>query len=237
MQNHRTVVVAAVVAVAAAVALGTAVGLSLGGEPSSTGSSPRSSTGARAAGATNAPAGSPSDSADSRPGTTTGSAGPSGSATSGAGDRGGVETLPEAPGVAPSGLPGLTEPDHVGAPPPAWDGAATTPVAARGHLVTGYPVQLLPATPRATILSSSLSPSAGQVQLALVARRGQSPAAVLHFYRARLARVGFEEHAVRSVGGATAAAFTRDDNRVVVTVDPGPAQTYSVQATLVSGQA
>ena len=60
---------------------------------------------------------------------------------------------------------------------------------------------------------------------------------MLRFYRARLARAGFDEQAVAAVGGASAAAFTRGDNRVVVTVDPGRAQTYSVQATFVTGKA
>ncbi len=60
---------------------------------------------------------------------------------------------------------------------------------------------------------------------------------MLRFYRARLARAGFDEQAVAAVGGASAAAFIRGDNRVVVTVDPGSARTYSVQATFVTGKA
>lgn len=241
MQNRRTVVISVAVAATAAVTAGGLIGLALSGGPVTSDPSPHSSATPQRAGATSAPAGSPSDSAKSGPGTTPGD--PSGSDPSGTGSpgtgspaaRGGVETLPETPGATPSGLPGVTEPTRT--PLPSWEGLPKEAVAARGRLVRGYPDRLLPVAPHATILTSSLSPATGQVQLALVARRQQSPAAVLRFYRARLVRAGFEERSVRTVGGASAAAFVREDNRVVITVDPGSAQTYSVQATLVTDQA
>lgn len=239
MQNRRRIIASVSVVTAAAVTAGVVTGLALsgGGAVTSDPSPLSSSAGPQRAGSPNAPAGPASDSATSRPGTTDKSPSASGSpSTGGGGGLGGVETLPETPGATPSGLPGVTSKPTV-APLPSWEGLPTRSVAARGRLVPGYPDALLPAAPRATIVTSSLSPSEGQVQLALVARRDQGPAAVLRFYRARLARAGFDEQAVAAVGGASAAAFTRGDNRVVVTVDPGRAQTYSVQATFVTGKA
>jgi hypothetical protein len=77
-----------------------------------------------------------------------------------------------------------------------------------------------------------VSPAGRQVQVALVAHRGQRSGEVLRFYRTTLVRAGFEEDRVIAVGGATAAAFTRGDSRVVVTIDPGRTRTYSLLATL-----
>jgi hypothetical protein len=239
MQNRRRVVASVAVVAAAAVTAGAVAGLALSGasvssDPSA--SSPASSTaGPQQAGAPDAPVGSASDSATSRPGTNDDpTASPSPGAGSTRSTKGGVETLPETPGATPSGLPGITDPTRTALP--TWDDLPAKSIAARGRLVPGYPASLLPATPRALVVSSSLSPSPGRVQLALVARRDQSPTAVLRFYRARLTRAGFAEKTVAAAGGATSAAFVRAGNRVVVTVDPGSAQTYSVWATLVTGE-
>ncbi|GAA4710886.1 hypothetical protein [Nocardioides conyzicola] len=231
LNRRKAVVSAAAAAAAAAVAVAVAVGAagpSPSGSPVTTDRSP--SAGPRTGGAADAPADPGSDSSSSRPGTT--------AAGGSSGGNGGAETLPETlpeTPAAPSGLPDVTAP--TAAALPTWDGLASGATAARGRLVPGYPAELLPVAPRGSIVTSSLSPSTGRVQVALVARRSQSPAAVLSFYRARLARAGFHEHAIAAVGGASATAFTRDDNRVVITVDPGRAQTYSVQATFVTAKA
>jgi hypothetical protein len=242
MQNRRRVVASVAVVAAAAVTAGGVAGLALSGASVSTDPSPSSTAGPQQAGAPNAPVGSASDSPTSRPGTNDdgpSASAPSASPSPGSGatrsTKGGIETLPETPGPTPSGLPGIAQPTRTALP--TWDDLPARSVAARGRLVPGYPASLLPATPRALVVTSSLSPSPGRVQLALVARRDQSPAAVLRFYRARLTRAGFTEKTVAAAGGATAAAFVRAGNRVVVTVDPGSAQTYSVWATLVTGEA
>jgi hypothetical protein len=237
MQNRRRIIASVSVATAAAVTVGVVAGLALSG-PSATSdptTSDSSISGSASAGpqadAPNAPAGPASDSATSRPGTTddpssSGSAGPRSTGTK----KGGVETLPETPGATPSALADLAGP--TGTPLPTFDDLGEQAVSARGHLVPGYPATFLPAAPRALVLTSSLSPSRGQVQLALVARRDQSPAGVLRFYRARLTRAGFAEKPVVAASGASSAAFVRASNRVVVTVDPGSARTYSVWARL-----
>jgi hypothetical protein len=241
MQNRRRVVASVAVVAAAAITAGAVAGLALGGASVSTDPSRSSTAGPQQAGAPNAPVGSASDSATSGPGTKDDqpSASASASASPGSGStrstKGGVETLPETPGANPSGLPGIAGPTHTALP--TWDDLPAQSVEARGSLVQGYPATLLPAAPRALVLTSSLSPSPGRVQLALVARRDQSPAAVLRFYRVRLTQAGFREKPVAAAGGARSAAFVRGGNRVVVTVDPGSTQTYSVWATLATGKA
>jgi hypothetical protein len=242
MQNRRRIIASVSVATVAAVTVGVVAGLALSGPSSTTDPTTSDSStagpqtgGPQAAGAQsdapNAPAGSASDSATSRPGTTddpsgSGSAGPGSTGTK----KGGVETLPETPGATPSALADLAGPTTT--PLPTFDDLGEQAVSARGQLVPGYPATFLPAAPRALVLTSSLSPSRGQVQLALVARRDQSPAAVLRFYRARLTRAGFAEKPVVAASGASSTAFVRASNRVVVTVDPGSARTYSVWARL-----
>jgi hypothetical protein len=147
----------------------------------------------------------------------------------------GVTVVPEAPGPATeSALPDL-EPSSGTPSPPAYDPPATVAFA-RGRLVSGYPARLLPAAPRSAVVSSSVAPSADRVQVALVGRRSSSPASVLSFYRGLIGGYGFREVAVDAVAGASAAAFRRGTQRVVVTVDPGPESTYSVYATLVVGE-
>jgi len=143
----------------------------------------------------------------------------------------GVVVMPEAPGPdTGSGLPGLEEAAPTPSPTPYARPAATA--FAKGRLVAGYPADLLPAAPRSAIVSSSVAPSSDRAQVALVGRRSTSPAAVLSYYRGLLGQAGFRPAVVRTVGGAQAAAFRRGPDRVVVTIDPDPAVTYSVYATL-----
>ncbi len=188
--------------VAVAAAVGALVGLGLVHDPD--GPAPTA----------HAPSGSPAPSPSARP-------------------RGSGVEVPEQPagGRTPSPPAGPTR-----TPTPAGEtGGPPTDHAAEhaaDQVVPGYPARLLPAAPRATVLSSSVSPARGSVQVALVARRAQAPDALLRFYRLRLARAGFAETTVPAVGGARAAAFARGRERVVVTVDPGTDHTYSVYATL-----
>jgi len=103
-------------------------------------------------------------------------------------------------------------------------------------LVAGYPGLLRPA-PRSRVVTSSLSPSGGRIQVALVARGRTSPDAVLRFYRTRLAGQGFATRPAPAVGGAGVAAFQRHDGSVVVTVEPRHrgSTRYTVFATLEIG--
>lgn len=240
MTHRRSLVIALVAAVALAVGVGGIVGVRLSADPA-----PGTST--------DAPAGALPGRADGRSGTNAhgGSESvpePSGTPTSGssgaprATTRGGVRVQPEAPGPATGGpLPGLSGGSggsgSSAAALPAWTDLPTHATFAVGRMATGYPDRLLPATPHGSVVNSSVSPSSGHVQVALVARRAQGADAVVRFYRARLTRAGFTESAVPPVGGATATSFQRGKDQVVVTVDPGSARTYSVYATFVVGKA
>lgn len=242
MPNRRSLLVALAVAVLAAIAVGGVFGVRLGDAPAET-----PSPAADASAAHDAPTGSLPGRTERRSGTShRGSESvpepdPSATAQAPRAPRpstaeGGVLVLPEAAGPATEyRLPGLGRPAAPDFDPPAEAGSA------RGRLVAGYPARLLPRAPRSAVVSSSVAPSTGRAQVALVARRpaggAVSPSRVLLFYRTTLGAAGFREVSTDAVGGARAAAFRRGADRVVVTVDPAPARTYSVYATLVTGGA
>lgn len=108
---------------------------------------------------------------------------------------------------------------------------------ARDALVGSFPRRVLPVAPASRVLSSSVSPTDGKMQVALVGQldRHTKAASVLRFYRQVLTAGGFAEQPTSAVGGAEAAAFRRNDDSVVVTVGPG--ETYSVFATLTGRRA
>jgi hypothetical protein len=147
----------------------------------------------------------------------------------------GVVVVPEAAGASGVALPGLTSGSEK-KPPTAYDPPSAAS-SARGRLVADYPARLLPVAPRSVVVTSSVAPTSRSAQVALVARRSTSPVSVLRFYRSALGGAGFREVRVPAVGGADGVAFRRGGDRVVVTIDPGPARTYSVYATLVAGEA
>lgn len=246
MPNRRSMLIALAAAVLAAIVVGGAFGVRLGDDPDGT-----SAPTADASADHDAPTGSLSGRTEPRAGTKqrgseslpepTSSTSPQTpqaptTPTTPTTAKGGVAVVPEQAG--PAGeyrLPGLGRPatDPSG---PAYE-PPEKPAAARGRLVAGYPARLLPRAPRSTVVSSSVAPTTGRVQVALVGHRSTSPSSVLLFYRATLGRSGFREVPTQAVGGADAAAFRRGDERVVVTIDPAPARTYSVYATLVAGEA
>jgi hypothetical protein len=143
------------------------------------------------------------------------------------GAHGGVEVLPETTST-PSTLPGLERGTEDS---PIFRTAPARTAQASGRLVAGYPAAVLGPAPRSRVVSSSVSPSGNRVQLALVAHRSGNPDAVLRYYRIRLGDRGFVEVPTSAVGGATAAAFQRDDGSVVVTSGGRPGS-YSVFATV-----
>lgn len=237
MSNRRSLLVALAAAVLAAVAVGGVFGVRLGDDPG-----PGRSSSADASAAHDAPTGSLSGRTEHRSGTRQRGSeslpepGASASSESSQEPRPrtveGVTVVPEEAGPAPAyRLPGLGRTPAPTYAPPARAAAA------RGRLVPGYPARVLPRAPRSAVVSSSVAPTAGRVQVALVARRSLGPSSVLLFYRTALARSGFREVSTEAVGGADAAAFRRGADRVVVTVDPRPARTYSVYATLVADEA
>lgn len=222
----------------AALAVGTALGIS-GVPDGSTSAGQGGSATASADGATSDPTGASgtpeASEAPGAPEAPTASRAPK-SASGGAPSTGaGLEPAPSTADEGPGGGPGTTkdtDPPHVTMPAEA--------AFATGRLVRDYPAALLPAAPRSRVLSSSVSPSGGLVQVALVARGPRRAGALLLFYRQVLEQAGFVERPTTAVGGASAAAFGRDGSRVVVTVDPpvhGKGRSYSVFAILDLGEA
>jgi hypothetical protein len=243
MPNRRSTLVTLAAAVLAALVVGGVLGVRVSGDPGGTSSPPADGSAATDAPTDSVPAGAELGSGTSHAETgqrgsesmseqtSDGSAG--GTSTRSA--RGGVVVVPEQPGPATGyRLPAPGPASTTRGPAYVLPAAAAS---ARGRLVAGYPARLLPVAPRSEVVSSSVAPTADRAQVALVARRSLGPAAVLRSYRTQLGRAGFREVTVEAVGGADAAAFRRGADRVVVTVDPGPARTYSVYATLVAGEA
>ncbi len=251
MPNRRSLLTLAVAALVA-IALGSAIGVRIADDSAS---SP--SPAAEGSAAPDAPTGSAPSGTETRSGTSDGNAGSASSGTTEDGSdhapnempdptastapgssgpsptRDGVIVVPEAAGTSGVALPGLT-PEK--APPTAYDPPSSAS-SARGRLVADYPARLLPVAPRSAVVTSSVAPTSRSAQVALVARRSITPTSVLRFYRTALGDAGFREVRVPTVGGADGIAFRRGGNRVVVTIDPGPARTYSVYATLVAGEA
>ncbi|NPC97926.1 hypothetical protein [Nocardioides sp. zg-DK7169] len=140
---------------------------------------------------------------------------------------GGIEAAPD-----DDPYPGL------GTPPGASRGPGRLPVvptveqpeSADGALVASHPRRVLPAAPGTQVLTSSVSPSPGRLQVTFTAH-GRDPEDVLAFYRLRLTSLGFRETPGRAAGGAEAAFFAWRTSSVVITADPAD-DTYAVFAVL-----
>ncbi|WP_141014132.1 hypothetical protein [Nocardioides sambongensis] len=236
MSERRKLVIAVVLAAVLAVAVGTQIGPRVG---SADGSSVETAASADAAPDVNSDgelstAAEPGDRQFDAP-AEDGGEGRGGSANSADGN-GGVEVMPEDPAQTTAGLPGLdnrSSGERGGDTPlPDRTDFADEPQFSDGKLAEGYPEGLLPIAPGSTVVNSSVSPSEGRVQVALVGQRRRSEDALLRFYRQKLSSAGFTEGESLSVGSAESAAFERDGSTVVVTLDPGAGRTYSVYATL-----
>lgn len=257
MPNRRSLMATVAAVALVAIAAGSAIGVRVGDDSGAT-----PAPAADRSAAPDAPTASVADSAEDRSGTKqdgteqggTEQGGPEqGPAGQDPSEAGGAEAAPTAPSAPPadqepSTAHGVTvvpeapgpaddydlDPDRPSASPtpPAYDPPSTTAFA-RGRIVAGYPARLLPAAPRSAVLSSSVAPSPERVQVALVGRRSSDSESVLAFYRDVMSGSGFREASARAVGGGQAVAFRRGADRVVVTIDPGTARTYSVYATLV----
>ena len=113
---------------------------------------------------------------------------------------------------------------------------ALPPGSAVGEVVEGYPVDLLPPLPDATVRLTSAVPAGEELQVSLVAATPTPPDAVVAFYRDRLVPAGFAESA--GPAGATGATFVRGGGREVVTVAVVSAdgqQQYTVGGTIAAG--
>ena len=162
-------------------------------------------------------------------GTTTGD--PAGTAASGTSTgTGGREGDPEAP-AGPAALPlGSTTPAPQLTRPLPESGSA------RGSLVTGFPTAIVPVPDGATIISSSVAAQADRLQVGLEASTSSSTAEVLAHYLEALIGEGFSPTESPATLGATATAFTRGAEGLVLTVRDrmGGGTELSVAGTLVA---
>lgn len=107
---------------------------------------------------------------------------------------------------------------------------APGPESATGALVESHPYQVLPLAPGARVLTSSVAPSPGRLQVALTAA-GADADRVLAFYRGHLSGLGFRVMPGQAAGGGEAAFFSSQSSSVVITVDPHD-DSYAVFAVL-----
>jgi len=155
-------------------------------------------------------------------------AGCSGGSDDGPSARTSASAAPSADATAePSAEPTAQAPAETPALPPG---------SAVGEVVEGYPVDLLPPLPDATVRLTSAVPAGEELQVSLVAATPTPPDAVVAFYRDRLVPAGFAESA--GPAGATGATFVRGGGREVVTVAVVSAdgqQQYTVGGTIAAG--
>ena len=138
-----------------------------------------------------------------------------GSATPGAGvSKPATEVLPPAP---PTGLP-LAPSATVGPAGPRLTMPLPATTSARGALVAGFPVKIVPVPAGATVVSSSVSAEGSRLQVGLEASTAASPADVQAGYVQALTATGFITTDSPAGAGATATAFVRDNDGLVLTL-------------------
>jgi hypothetical protein len=190
--------------------------------PSPTGS-PSAGAGSPSAG-TASPGGSPG-------GKSSGSK-PSGGASSGTttpGTGSASEVLPPT-GSTPGALV-IPTPDV-----PRLTGPLPATASARGALVTGFPVAIVPVPAGATIVSSSVAAEGSRLQVGLEASTAASPADVLAGYVQAFTAAGFITTDSPAGAGTTATAFVRENDGLVLTLRArlGGGTELSVAGTLVA---
>jgi hypothetical protein len=84
-----------------------------------------------------------------------------------------------------------------------------------GAVVEGFPQELLPLMPGASVVSSSLDKASTPATAALVATIASPTAAVLDFYTKELEARGFKAVPGESVGAVASKDFVRGDNETV----------------------
>jgi hypothetical protein len=89
---------------------------------------------------------------------------------------------------------------------------------ARGALVAGFPVTIVPVPAGATVVSSSVSAEGNRLQVGLEASTAASPADVVAGYVQAFTAAGFITTDSPAGAGATATAFVRDNDGLVLTL-------------------
>jgi hypothetical protein len=123
--------------------------------------------------------------------------------------------VPQAPDeTSPIGLPPSAPlPDLVTLPLPQT--ASET-----GALVAGYPADLIPPSPGATVTSTSVASAENRLQVTLTASTSMAPAAVLDFYRVSFAANNLVDSVAPAASGSSALLFSRGADTVLLSVTP-----------------
>ena len=171
------------------------------------------------------------------------------------------ENAPEDLPSAPSALPPAASPDPdrpLEVPPgSAATAAGTLPAsrslpqakalldlplpladAAEGRLVEAFPDQLVPLSPGAQVLASSVASSGNTLQAGLRASSSSSTDELLAFYAGHFENLGFQPGAPETSGGTTTAIWSYGTSAVTVSIGSGgggPDLPYSVFAVLRAG--
>ncbi|MCU1517236.1 MAG: hypothetical protein JWQ75_1957 [Pseudarthrobacter sp.] len=108
-----------------------------------------------------------------------------------------------------------------------------------GALVEGFPQQLLPVMPGATVLSSSFDKAATPAAVALVGSIPGAPAAVVEFYTKELEAKGFKAVPGETVGAVASKDFVRGDNETVnlAVVEAAGVSTFTIGANVAAESA
>lgn len=88
---------------------------------------------------------------------------------------------------------------------------------ARGELVAGFPVAIIPLVPGASVLFSSVATPGSKLQVGLEAIASIAPADVIAHYSAAFSRLGLVAAPEPATGDAPTATFTREGDSVTVT--------------------
>lgn len=146
------------------------------------------------------------------------------SGTGDATDRTSSEVLPAPKTKSPLGLPPSEPlPPLVSTPLPPTASAA-------GSLVPGFPTDVIPFSPDATVQSSSVASAENRLQVTLAATTTSTLEAVLEFYRVSFAANNLVDSVAPSAAGSTALLFSRGSDTILLTVTPVSSgeTTYSV---------
>ncbi|MFH5880712.1 hypothetical protein [Arthrobacter sp. NA-172] len=123
---------------------------------------------------------------------------------------------------------------------PAPTGSSTAAPGAStavGALVPGFPQQLIPLMPQATVESSSFDKNASPASVALVGTIASPADSVVAFYNSALTAQGFKEVPGNTVGSIKSKDFLRGDNETVniSVVETAGKSTFTIGANVAAG--
>ncbi|GAA4040807.1 hypothetical protein GCM10023063_28100 [Arthrobacter methylotrophus] len=104
-------------------------------------------------------------------------------------------------------------------------------------MVPGFPQQLIPLMPQATVESSSFDKNTSPASVALVGAIASPADAVVAFYTTALTAQGFKEIPGNTVGSIKSKDFLRGDNETVniSVVETAGKSTFTIGANVAAG--